>query len=85
MTFSVPPMLISLDVSGSCTDRGTEGIAPSWNAPAHGAADALVGAKIALDDLDLARDVGEVRAMTGREVVEDPDLVTLAQEAVGEG
>ena len=65
-------------VSGSAIERGTDGSA-AWCkhgvAAADGVVDALVALDVALDDLDVVGERREVRAVPGREVVEDADVV----------
>src|SRR5581483_12430351 len=46
---------------------------------AHGVVHALVAAQLALDDLDV--ELVEVRPETGREVVEDADVVATSDES----
>lgn len=53
-------------------------------APADGVVDALVASQIALDQLNLVLDAREVVAVAGREVVEDPDLVTAGEQFLNE-
>jgi hypothetical protein len=43
----------------------------------------LVALYVALDDLDVRRKRLQVRAASSREVVEDPDLVPEADQALG--
>ena len=78
-------MLTALEVSGSCTERGTEPSAPRWKTivdAAHGVVDALVAAELALDDLDV--EALEVRAAAGREVVEHAHLVAPLEQRAHE-
>jgi hypothetical protein len=42
--------------------------------------DAFVRAELALHDLDVVRDVGQVRPLAGREVVEDAHAVAAPDE-----
>jgi hypothetical protein len=44
----------------------------------------FVAAQLALHDLDLLREVGKVRAVARREVVEDADVVATFGERAGE-
>ena len=84
---SVPSTLTAVDVSGSCTERGTEPSAPWWktiSTPAHGGVDALVRAQVALDDLDVVGDVGEVLAAAGGEVVEHAHPVAAREQRAHE-
>ena len=56
-------MLISLEVSGSWTERGTDGSAPWWSTtsqPADGVVDPFVGPQVAFEELDLTLQVVEV-------------------------
>ena len=78
----MPSTLTALDVSGSCTERGTEPSAPRWkttSTPRDRVVDALVAAQLALDDLDVAAPV-EVRAAAGREVVEHAHVVAALEQ-----
>src|SRR5205814_4386184 len=45
---------------------------------------ALVAAQLALDDLDVTLEIGEVGAVPGREVVEDDDVLAEIQQAADE-
>ena len=47
---------------------------------AHSRMDALVGAKVAFDDLDLVDDVDQVGTVPGCEVVEDADGVATLEQ-----
>ena len=49
-----------------------------------GVVDALVAAQLALDDLDVVLEAGEVRAVAGGEVVEDPNRVAALEELANE-
>jgi hypothetical protein len=51
---------------------------------AHGVVDALVRAELALDDLDVVRDVREVRPLPRGEVVEHADAVAALDERADE-
>ena len=81
----MPSTLTALDVSGSCTDRGTEPSAPRWNT-ISGATDrvvhAFVGAQLSLDHLHV--EAVEVRAAAGREVVENDDVVAAFEQLAHE-
>jgi hypothetical protein len=56
-----------------------DGLAPA-DRPAH----ALVGAQVALDDVDLVGHVPQVRAVAGREVVQSAHRVARVEQAVDE-
>ena len=82
---SVPSTLTALEVSGSCTERGTEPSAPRWktiSAPRIGVVHALVAPQLALDDLDV--EAVEVLAVAGREVVEHAHLVAALEQRAHE-
>ena len=51
---------------------------------AHGVVDALVAAQLALDDLDVVLQAGEVRAVAGREVVEHANGVAALEQRADE-
>ena len=51
---------------------------------ANGVVDTLVAAQLALDDLDVVLDSGQVRAVAGGEVVEDADVVAALQQRMHE-
>ena len=68
---------------GSASERGTDGIAASWNTtstPAQARAAAAAIADVALDELDVVRDVGQVLALAGEEVVEDAHAVAARDQ-----
>ena len=50
----------------------------------NGGMDALVGAEVALDDLDLTTERSEVGPAAGREVVEHADVVASLEERLDE-
>ena len=80
--------LVALLVSGSWTDRGTEGSAAWWKTtsqPRDRVVDALVALDVALDELDVAVEGLEVRAPAGGEVVEDPDAMARRERAAQRG
>jgi hypothetical protein len=49
-----------------------------------GVVDALVAAELALDDLDVVLEAGEVRAVAGGEVVEDANRVAAFEQLANE-
>ena len=51
---------------------------------AHGRVHALVRAEVALDELDVVLEPGEVRAAPGREVVEHAHVVAAREERAHE-
>ena len=52
--------------------------------PADRSMDTFVGTEVALDDLDVASERGEVRAAPSREVVEHADLVASLEQRLDE-
>ena len=83
----MPVTLAALAPSGSATERGTERIAAWWNtavAPRTAFSTALALRQVAADDLEAPVALGEVEVgpAAGGEVVEDPDPVALAEEAL---
>ena len=51
---------------------------------AHGRVDALVRAQVALDELDVVLEPGEVGPAAGREVVEHADVVAAREQRADE-
>ena len=79
--------MTALVVSGSCTERGTDGqraLVEDELDAADGVVDALVAAQLALDDLDVVLEPGEVRAVAGGEVVEDANRVAALEQRADE-
>ena len=80
---SVPITFVALLVSGSWTERGTDGkrrLVEHDLAAGDGLADPLVALDVALDQLDVDAQAADVGAPAGGEVVEHADLVAVLEQ-----
>ena len=80
----VPLTLTSFDSLGVASDRATDGMAASWrmtSQPAAAASRAAGSRMLPSVKRDPIAEAFETGAETGREVIDDADLVTTIQQA----
>src|SRR5690606_17450395 len=71
-----------LRIGDGARDGGQGGLVIDQLDTVDGTAEVVLVAEVALDQLDVVLDVGDVAAVAGREVVEDADVGAIGEEAI---